>query len=305
MSRVNAWRRVAMAVYGLAGVSVVCAGYASATAAGNLAAVGVMQSETDQAQIAVTQPAEAFFPPPGVLDEQGPAADWPSVAKQVMPSVVSVLTIQNLRGLAADHNRVWAIPGVTRNAATELMTRYRAWQADWRLADGQRQWRRNGAGFAIEDGRYVLTAAHVIEGAAEAKIQLSNGTFRAARIVGMDEARDIAVLLIDGEPIPVSEMAAKLPSQGQAVMAVGSPAGYSFSVSAGLVSGYNIEGSMLKRDKFILVSSPIIGGNSGGPVFNARGEVVAVVSYGNVYCQGIPVDRAIAVSKAILHGSRY
>jgi serine protease Do len=306
MSSVKTWRRAAFVSYCLAGLAVVCAGYASATAAANLAAMDAVIPKVDQGEIQAKSPVVSLSLPPGQLDlmAQMPP-DWGLVGSQVMPSVVSIFGISKSRGQAAEGNRAWAIPGVKTNTATDLMTRYRAWQANWAELDDKRVWRQLGAGFAIQDGRYVLTAAHVLDGRSELKIQLSDGSFRAVRVVGVNESRDVGVLIIYGDPLPVANIAEKMPRPGQSIMVVGSPAGYGFSVASGLVSGYNSDGSMLQRDKFMLLSAPVVGGDSGGPVFNARGEVVGVVSYGNIYCQSIPIGRAVAVAQAILQGKRY
>lgn len=306
MSSVKTWRRAAFVSYCLAGLAVVCSGYFSVTAAANLAAMEGMAPTVDQGEIKAKRPVASFTLPPEQLDlmAQMPP-DWSRVGTQVLPSVVSIFGISRSRGHAAEWNRAWAIPGVTTNTATYLMTRYRAWHANWKELDGKRAWWQLGAGFAINDGGYILTAAHVLDGISDLKIQLSDGSFRTVRVVGVDESRDVGVLIVYGDPLPTASIAEKMPRPGQEIMVVGAPAGYGFSIASGLVSGYNSDGSVLQRDKFMLLSAPVDGGNSGGPVVNARGEVVGVTSYGRVYTQAIPIGRAVAVAQAILQGKRY
>lgn len=216
-----------------------------------------------------------------------------------MPSVVMVSVIEQARG-DGSRNRVWLIPGVQTNQATAWLNRYRAWQADWAQHDQEREWVTMGAGFLIGDGRQVATAGHVISGSEGVRVKLAGGGWRAARVVGVDLAQDVALLRIEGEPGQPVTIAPAMPPQGQAVAAVGSPNGWGFSVSAGVVSRYGSAAGMFATRPMLQIAAPVIGGNSGGPVFNARGEAVGMVSFGKEqFQQTVPIGRVLDVAAEI------
>jgi len=134
-----------------------------------------------------------------------------------------------------------------------------------------------GSGFIISSDGYVVTNNHVIEDADEIEVELRNGEKRAAVIIGTDERTDIALLKIEtDDPLPyVSFGNSDEMRVGDWVLAIGNPLGQGFSVSAGIVSarGRELSGSY---DDFIQTDAAINRGNSGGPLFNMKGEVVGV-----------------------------
>ena len=134
-----------------------------------------------------------------------------------------------------------------------------------------------GSGFIISADGYVVTNNHVIADADEIEIELRDGTKLPATIVGTDERTDLALLKIDADtPLPfVSFGNSDDMRVGDWVLAIGNPLGQGFSVSAGIVSarGRTLSGSY---DDFIQTDAAINRGNSGGPLFNMKGEVVGV-----------------------------
>ena len=97
-----------------------------------------------------------------------------------------------------------------------------------------------------------------------------------------------------GQPV---RAAPALPRQGQAIAAIGSPNGLDFSMSAGIVSRHGQVGGLMGEAPMLQIAAPIIGGNSGGPVFNGRGEAVGLVSHGTgPFNQAVPIGRALAVA---------
>ncbi len=304
MSSVKTWRRAALSAYIAAGVAVPLAGYALATTQANVNAIAVAQqrlSDTewrdhlaDDNQVSAASAAGEGMR----LDSRpySPAVDWSAVGDGVMPSVVMVSVIEQAKG-DGSRNRAWLIPGVETNLATAWLTRYRAWQHGWAKADQEREWVTMGAGFLIGDGRQVATAGHVISGSEGVRVKLSAGEWRAARVVGVDLAQDVALLRIEGEPGQPVVIAPAMPPQGQAVAAIGSPNGWGFSVSAGLVSRYGSAAGMFATRPMLQIAAPVIGGNSGGPVFNTRGEAVGMVSFGKAeFQQTVPIGRVLAVA---------
>jgi S1-C subfamily serine protease len=138
-----------------------------------------------------------------------------------------------------------------------------------------------GSGYVLMADGVVATNYHVIAGANEATAVFKNGD--TAKVVGtllLDEKRDIAILKIDKQPLPVLPLADVLPRQGDSVAAFGAPVGLSFSASDGIVSAVRhgdelSEGETLPGT-WIQTTAPISPGNSGGPLVNRDGKVVAM-----------------------------
>lgn len=135
-----------------------------------------------------------------------------------------------------------------------------------------------GSGFIIDAGGYVVTNNHVVDGAREVTVTLDDGTLLPAQVVGHDEKTDLALLKVSSDtPLPYlafgdSDKAAV----GDWVVAVGNPFGLGGTVTTGIVSarGRNINAG--PYDDFIQTDAAINRGNSGGPMFNAAGEVIGI-----------------------------
>jgi serine protease Do len=138
-----------------------------------------------------------------------------------------------------------------------------------------------GTGFVISKDGYVLTNHHVIEGASEVLVRLTDRRELKAKVVGSDPASDIAVLKVEATGLPVLTLGdSRDIKPGQWVLAIGSPFGFDHSVTAGIVSGLgrpSIDGSQ-RYVPFIQTDVAINRGNSGGPLMNTRGEVVGINS---------------------------
>lgn len=143
----------------------------------------------------------------------------------------------------------------------------------------QREGRSLGSGFIISDDGYLLTNNHVVDGADSILVRLSDRREYLAEVVGTDPRTDVALLKIDGENLPVVKIAdSDGLRQGQWVVAIGSPFGFDYSVTAGIVSAL---GRALPDESyvpFIQTDVAINPGNSGGPLFNLDGEVVGINS---------------------------
>ncbi len=137
-----------------------------------------------------------------------------------------------------------------------------------------------GSGFVISADGYVLTNAHVVEGADTVTVGLRDRTELIAKVIGADKRSDVALLKIDGAaPLPVVRLGdAEQLKVGQWVLAIGSPFGFESSATAGIVSAL---GRSLPSDSyvpFIQTDAAVNPGNSGGPLFNFNGEVVGINS---------------------------
>ncbi|MGB0965865.1 MAG: DegQ family serine endoprotease [Litorivicinus sp.] len=160
-----------------------------------------------------------------------------------------------------------------------------------------------GSGFIISDDGYVLTNNHVIENAQEIIVRLNDRRELVATLIGADPRSDLALLKIEADDLPAVKMAQPDSlDPGQWVVAIGSPFGFDYSVTAGIVSAV---GRSLPRENyvpFIQTDVAINPGNSGGPLFNLDGEVVGINS--QIYTRSggfmglsfaIPVDMAMDV----------
>ena len=139
-----------------------------------------------------------------------------------------------------------------------------------------------GSGFIISADGYILTNHHVVDGADEISVALSDRRELTASLVGKDELSDLALLKIDSEDLPVAKIgSSKRLEVGEWVLAIGSPFGFELSVTAGIVSakGRSLPGnSSGNYVPFIQTDVAINPGNSGGPLFNMDGEVVGINS---------------------------
>jgi serine protease Do len=138
-----------------------------------------------------------------------------------------------------------------------------------------------GSGFIISPDGYVLTNHHVIDGADEVKVKLSDGREFTAKVVGSDEQSDVALLKIAASGLPalrIGDSNALRP--GQWAVAIGSPFGLDHSVTAGIISAVGRSNRFAQQQyvPFIQTDVAINQGNSGGPLLNTRGEVVGINS---------------------------
>lgn len=141
----------------------------------------------------------------------------------------------------------------------------------------------SGTGFIYDSEGYIVTNAHVVEGAEKVEVQYSNGEWVEAEVVGADADSDLAVLSPANESASaeVLEMVEENPERGERVMVLGSPLDLDESVSHGIVSGTDRE--LRRSNGFVIpdviqTDAPVNPGNSGSPVVNSDGEVIGVVS---------------------------
>lgn len=150
-----------------------------------------------------------------------------------------------------------------------------------RFRDGEREREIEGvgSGFVVDAGGHILTNAHVVEGATEIVVRLSDDTELEAAVVGVDDETDLALLDVGAvaglQPVAFGD--SDLIRPGHLVLAMGSPFGFTNSVSAGIVSaeGRDIPGGEAFQ-RFIQTDAAIHPGNSGGPLVNMAGEVIGV-----------------------------
>ncbi|MBA3033481.1 MAG: DegQ family serine endoprotease [Gammaproteobacteria bacterium] len=164
-----------------------------------------------------------------------------------------------------------------------------------------------GSGFIISSEGYILTNAHVVDGADEVLVKLTDKREFKAKVIGTDKRTDVALIKIKANGLPIVRMGdpAKL-RVGEWVVAIGSPFGFESTVTAGIVSA---KGRSLPQENFvpfIQTDVAINPGNSGGPLFNMNGEVVGINS--QIYSRtggfmglsfAIPIDVAMEVQSQL------
>lgn len=135
-----------------------------------------------------------------------------------------------------------------------------------------------GSGFVVSPDGFIVTNNHVIEGAEEIEVFLTDGTRLPARIVGGDDKTDLAVLKVDaGRDLPYVEFGdSDTAVVGNWVMAIGNPFGLGGSVTLGIVSARNRDIQSGPYDQFIQTDASINQGNSGGPLFDMDGKVIGI-----------------------------
>jgi serine protease Do len=141
-----------------------------------------------------------------------------------------------------------------------------------------------GSGVIISPDGYIVTNNHVVEGATDVRVTLSDRRILSAKVVGTDPLTDLAVIKVDGHNLPNAPWgdSTKL-HPGQTVLAFGNPFGFRFTVTRGIVSALNrpnMSGDDARKPgQFIQTDAAINPGNSGGPLVDARGQVVGINTF--------------------------
>ncbi len=237
--------------------------------------------------------------------------DFTDLVEQVGPSVVNIRTVEKARAGSAQSGQMdeemqeffrrffgQPLPGVPRQSPRPNQPQ-----------DEERP-RGVGSGFILTTDGYVMTNAHVVDGADEVLVTLPDKREFKARLVGADKRTDVAVVKIEATGLPAVKVGdVNRLKVGEWVMAIGSPFGLENTVTAGIVSAKQRDtGDYLP---FIQTDVAINPGNSGGPLINMRGEVVGINS--QIYSRSggfmgisfaIPMDEAIRVSDQLRTSGR-
>ena len=163
-----------------------------------------------------------------------------------------------------------------------------------------------GSGFIIQPDGVIMTNAHVVSGASEVTVRLTDRREYTAKVIGVDPKSDIAIIKINAKDLPTVKIGdSRALKVGEWVLAIGAPFGFENSATAGIVSakGRTLDSGYVP---FIQTDVPINPGNSGGPLFNMRGEVVGINS--QIYSRSggymgvsfsIPIDVAMQVGQQL------
>jgi serine protease Do len=232
--------------------------------------------------------------------------DFTDLVDQVGPAVVNIRTLEKVKTPSASNDS----GGGTEEQMLEFFRRFgipvppnlpRSPRPD-RGQPEESQPTGVGSGFILSADGFVMTNAHVIEGADEVMVTLADKREFKAKIVGSDKRTDVAVVKIEATGLPSVKIGdANRMRVGEWVMAIGTPFGLENTVTAGIVSAKQRDtGDYLPLIQTDVAINP---GNSGGPLINMRGEVVGINS--QIYSRSggfqgisfaIPIDEAIRVS---------
>jgi serine protease Do len=141
-----------------------------------------------------------------------------------------------------------------------------------------------GSGVIISPDGYIVTNNHVVDGAVDIRVTMSDRRILPAKLIGTDPLTDLAVIKIDGKNLPSVPMGnSKDLLPGETVLAFGNPYGFRFTVTRGIISALNRSNPYTddprKPGQFIQTDAAINPGNSGGPLVNARGEVIGINTF--------------------------
>jgi serine protease Do len=264
---------------------------AALVAAGVLGGVGA----TAVRQVPLTQ---ALAQPPSVVAAAAPSAapaapalvaapDFSAITAQYGPAVVNISVSGTRKVALGDDDEDGASAaqhgGVPDAQMQDFLRRFGMPPGMFGSGPGQRGGgapqitRGQGSGFIVSPDGLILTNAHVVRGADEVDVRLTDRREFRAKVLGRDDKTDIAVLKIAATGLPTLPLgSSQALKAGEWVLAIGSPFGFENTVTAGVVSA---KGRSLPDDSavpFIQTDVAVNPGNSGGPLLNARGEVVGI-----------------------------
>jgi len=211
----------------------------------------------------------------------GPAS-FADVVDRVRPAVVSVKVKLTDADPVDDEDAMPGLPDFPKNSPFyHFFRRFGMPNDNDNNNDGDRMPRHHfsqaqGSGFFISSDGYIVTNDHVVDHASEVTITTSEGKSMPAKVIGIDSKTDLALLKAQGDNFPYVSFAAQAPRVGDWVIAVGNPFGLGGTVTAGIVSARGRDIGSGPYDDFLQIDAPVNHGNSGGPTFNAEGEVVGV-----------------------------
>jgi serine protease Do len=221
-----------------------------------------------------------FIPSPevqaGTAQPLDPSLGFSQLVDQVMPSVVSV-TVKIQQAAADETMTENGMPNLDQLPPQfrdffEKMPQFRNQQPGPRHPSMAQ-----GSGFVISADGYVVTNNHVVDKASEVSVQFNGGEEFTATVIGVDPKTDLALLKIKAEKsFPFVSLSADEAKVGDWVMAVGNPFGLGGTVTSGIISARGRDIGNGPYDDFLQIDASINHGNSGGPAFNLKGDVIGV-----------------------------
>ena len=228
--------------------------------------------------------------------------DFTDLVEKQGPAVVNISTAQTMRS----HPQLPQMPDLDENDPFfEFFRRFLP--PNQGRSPREFSTRSLGSGFIISADGYILTNAHVVDGADEITVRLIDKREFKAKVIGADKRTDVALIKIEATGLPVVKTGdPNTLKVGEWVLAIGSPFGFDNTVTAGIVSGKARSLPQENLVPFIQTDAAVNPGNSGGPLFNLRGEVVGINS--QIYSRtggymglsfAIPIDIALDVQNQL------
>jgi len=210
--------------------------------------------------------------------------DFTQLVQHVKPAVVSVrvkeqVSAQMMSGEDSEDNSVNPFKGMPFENNPFKGTPFEKFFHDRKGGqfNAPHQVEAQGSGFFISADGYIVTNNHVVDSASEVEVVTGDGQTYAAKVVGTDKQTDLALIKVDADKkFPFVTLSKDKPQIGQWVVAMGNPFGLGGTVTAGIVSAEGRDIGEGPYDNFLQIDAPINRGNSGGPAFNLKGEVVGV-----------------------------
>lgn len=220
---------------------------------------------------------------PSLSYAQGAPDSFADLSEELLPAVVNVYTTQNIK---VDRNRRGGNGFPPGSPLEDFFKRFTPPGAENDNDDENdtsrrprvQQRRSLGSGFIIDKTGIIITNNHVIKDADEISIKLHDGTELVATLIGKDDKVDLAVLQVQtDEDLPFVKFGDDKKSRvGDWVLAIGNPLGLGGTVTAGIISARNRNINSGPYDQYIQTDAAINRGNSGGPMFNMKGEVIGI-----------------------------
>lgn len=231
--------------------------------------------------------------------------DFTELVEKQGATVVNISTTQVIKGRRGGPQQ---FPFDGDDATQELLRRFFPGQIPNHPGVPQEFKNRSlGSGFIVSADGHILTNAHVVDGADEVLVKLTDKREFKAKVLGADKRTDVALIKIEASNLPVAKLGDSVKLKvGEWVVAIGSPFGFENTVTAGIVSA---KGRSLAHENyvpFIQTDVAINPGNSGGPLFNLKGEVIGINS--QIYSRSggsmglsfaIPIDLAIDIQNQL------
>jgi serine protease Do len=228
-------------------------------------------SAVTSAYAATTAPA--FTAPPVAPTAAARLPDFTALVDKAGAAVVNISTVGKTRQTALDSDDI-----DPDNPLGDFLRRFGGPNGPQVQPRGVPS-RGVGSGFIVSPDGYIVTNAHVVDGASEVNVKLTDRREFTAKVIGADKRTDIALIKIDARNLPALDLSSPPPvKRGEWVIAIGSPFGFENSVSAGIVSGLHRALPGGQMTPFIQTDVAVNPGNSGGPLLNTAGQVVGVNS---------------------------
>ena len=205
--------------------------------------------------------------------------DFTDLIEEATDAVVNISTTQKMKSGHMNLPEGIEIPDLPEGSPFGDLFKHFFGEQGGDAIPREREAKSLGSGFIISKDGYIMTNNHVVKDADEIIVRLEDRRELKAKVIGIDERSDVALLKIDADDLPVAKIGkSDTLKVGEWVVAIGSPFGFDHSATAGIVSAI---GRALPRENyvpFIQTDVAINPGNSGGPLFNLDGEVVGVNS---------------------------